>query len=63
MDPRQPGELKELRAGLEYGEEVHLSRFLGEWSNKIGYEMVFTNRGLHYGQDLSDEEHQAWMKN
>lgn len=40
MDPRQPGELKELRAGLEYGEEVHLSRFLGEWSNKIGYEMV-----------------------
>ena len=26
-------------AGLDYGEEVHWSRILGEWSNMIGYKM------------------------
>ena len=28
-----------LRAGLDYVEEVHWSRNLGEWSNMIGYKM------------------------
>ena len=27
-----------LRIGLDYSEEVHWSRILGEWSNVIGYE-------------------------
>ena len=30
-----------LRASLDYGEEVHQSRILREWSNMIGYEMSF----------------------
>jgi len=28
-----------LRAGLDYGEEVHRSRISGEWSNMIGYDI------------------------
>jgi hypothetical protein len=28
-----------LRAGLNYGEEVHHSRISGEWSNMIGFGM------------------------
>jgi hypothetical protein len=28
-----------LRTGLDYDEEVHLLRILGEWGNMIGYEM------------------------
>jgi hypothetical protein len=28
-----------VKQPLDYGEEVHWSRNLGEWSNVIGYEM------------------------
>ena len=28
-----------LGASLDYGEEMHMSRILGKWSNMIGYEM------------------------
>ena len=31
-----------IRVGLDYNEEVHRSRILGEWSNMIGYEMGFS---------------------
>ena len=29
----------ELRAGLDYGEEMHWSKILGEWSDTTGYKM------------------------
>jgi hypothetical protein len=52
-----------LRASLDYGEEVHRSRILEEWSNYDWLRNGFsTNHGLHYGQDLFDGKHQAWMK-
>ena len=27
-----------LRLGFDFGEEIHQSRILGEWSNMIGYD-------------------------
>jgi hypothetical protein len=36
-----------VRAGLDYGEEVHQSRILGEWSNTISYIMGSSPNGLY----------------
>jgi hypothetical protein len=35
-----------LRAGSDYGEKVHWSRILGEWSNMIGYGMGSSLTGV-----------------
>ena len=43
------------RVGLDYGEELHWSRSLGEWSNMIGYEMGSSERG-----GVTGGEFQAW---
>jgi hypothetical protein len=52
-----------VKATLNYGEGVHWSRILGEWSKydwlRNGF---FTGQGLQYGQDFSNEELQASMK-
>ena len=34
-----------LRVSLDYGEEIHLLRILGEWSNMIGYKMSSSPAG------------------
>ena len=36
-----------LRAGLDYGEEVHKSRIIGEWSNLIGYTLGSSLVGVY----------------
>ena len=48
--------------GLDYGEEVHHTRILREWSNMIGHKMgsLFA-WGFRYGQDFSSDKLQAWM--
>ena len=52
-----------IRINLDYGEGVHMSRSLGEWSNMIGYKVVFfTGHGLHYGQDFFIGKLQVGMK-
>ena len=44
-------------ASLDYGEERHMLRMLGEWRNMIGYKNgICTGQGLHYDQDFSSEE-------
>lgn len=58
-----PLSLPLLRVSLDYNEEVHLSRSLGEWSNitiwlQNGF---FVRQGLHYGQDIYAKELEAWM--
>jgi hypothetical protein len=38
---------KVFKVGLDYGEEVHRSRILGEWSNMVGYKMGLSLAGVY----------------
>ena len=56
-----------IRASLNYGEEVHQSRILGEWSNTIGYEMgsslarVYTTVKTSLVENFDMDEKIAWL--
>ena len=45
--------------GLDYTEEMHLSKNLGEWSKMIGYDMGFSSARFTLWQDISSGSLQA----
>ena len=61
------GNYWELRAVLDYGEEVHWSRVLGERSNMIGYKMCLHQSGftlrpkIFWWRISSMDERMTWL--
>ena len=53
----------ELRAGLDHGNGVHNQEFCRNWATLLATRWSFVSWSLHYNQEFSNGEFQAWMQN